>query len=305
MRAVFLGTPDAAVPSLIRLRSIAEVVAVFTQPDRPRGRSKQPQPPPVRETAERLGIRVLQPAKSAEVGPLLETLGPIDVAVIVAYGMLIRPDALAVPKAGFLNVHFSLLPRWRGAAPVQHAIAARDRRIGVTLMQLDRGLDTGPTISSTSIRLAEEDTTGQMLEQLSGIGARLLGLSLPEYLDLGTTPIPQDDADATHAPKITGDDQPVAVSDDASGIVAQIHSLSPRPGATVQHETGSLKLLQARVNDASSVDRPGTIRLTHGQLFMDTGDQQVELLRLQPAGRAAMAATDWARGRQGSLGRFS
>ena len=150
MRAVFLGTPEAAVPSLTALARVADVATVITQPDRPKGRSKRPMPPPVKQQAAELGIPVEQPATSRDIGPIMSGLGPIDVAVIVAFGMLIRPEALDLPAMGFVNVHFSILPRWRGAAPVQRAIEAGDPRTGITLMRLDEGLDTGPVYSVRS-----------------------------------------------------------------------------------------------------------------------------------------------------------
>jgi methionyl-tRNA formyltransferase len=182
LRVAFLGTPDAAVPSLRALAAIADVPIVITQPDRPQGRSKRPQPPPVRVVADELGLAVAQPERSVEISSMLAAAGPLDAAVLVAFGQLIRPDALAVPRRGFLNVHFSILPRWRGAAPVQRAIMAGDRRLGVTVMVLEAGLDTGPTVATWSTGLGALESGGSVLARLSVGGAALMARVLEPYV---------------------------------------------------------------------------------------------------------------------------
>ena len=302
MRVAFLGTPDPAVPALERLAQMAEVAVVVTQPDRPRGRSKQPQPSAVKVCAEQLGLAVHQPEKSTQMAELFDSVGPIDVAVIVAYGMLIRPDALAVPAAGFVNIHFSLLPRWRGAAPVHRAVEAGDERAGVTLMQLDAGLDTGPTFASSSLALLPSDSTGDLLRPLAALGADLLGQTLEGYVDGHTVPVQQDSAHATYASKIDPSERPLDVGLRASELVAKIHALSPTPGATVFHEETPMKILRAAVIDESNDAEPGFLSVDGGRLSMGTGDGQVQLIEIQPAGKKSMPGAEWARGRHGNLG---
>lgn len=304
MRTVFLGTPEAAVPSLGALASISEVLAVFTQPDRPRGRSRTPQPTPVKIAADELGLAVHQPTGSAEIAPLLERLGAIDVAVVVAYGMLIRPEALAVPRRGFVNLHFSLLPRWRGAAPVQRAIEARDPRTGVTLMQLDEGLDTGPTLVTVSTALSPHETAGEVLDRLSITGADVLGSSLAGHVEGRIVALPQRGEDATHAAKVTSGERALDLSAAGVEVVAKIHALSPGPGAHAFLDGDRFKVLRARLGAPVGSDRRiGELwQGPDGSLCVRVGDSDLELIEVQPAGKRAMAGAEWARGRQGSLG---
>lgn len=303
MRTVFLGTPEAAVPSLRAVASISEILAVFTQPDRPKGRSRTPQPTPVKTAARELGFEIHQPTGSAEIAGLLGGLGAIDVAVVVAYGMLIRPEALAVPRRGFVNVHFSLLPRWRGAAPVQRAIEARDARTGVTLMQLDEGLDTGPTLVTVSTALSPLETAGEVLARLADTGADVLGSSLAAHVRGRIVPLRQRDQDATHAAKVTSTERALDVAAEGAELVAKIHALSPSPGAHAILDGDRFKILRARIGGRGS-DRPvGEMwQGLGGALCLRVGDSDLELIEVQPAGKRAMAGTDWARGRQGSLG---
>lgn len=304
MRTAFLGTPEAAVPSLRALASVSEVLAVFTQPDRPKGRSRTPQPTPVKVAAEELGLDVAQPAGSAEIASHLGRLGGIDLAVVVAYGMLIRPEALAVPRRGFVNVHFSLLPRWRGAAPVQRAIEARDPRTGVTLMQLDAGLDTGPTLVTASTSLSPGETAGELLERLAGVGADVLRRSLDAYVHGRIVPVPQSDQAATHAAKVTSGERALDLRADGVAVVSKIHALSPNPGAHAVLDGDRFKILRARVvGPADSDRRVGEMwQDRRGSLCLRAGDSDLELIEVQPAGKRAMAGTEWARGRQGALG---
>ena len=301
MKAVFLGTPEAAVPALRALTGIAQVGAVFTQPDRPRGRSGKPAPPAVKEAALELGLDVLQPESSAHVATRLADLGGIDVAVIVAYGMLIRPEALTIPRCGFVNVHFSILPRWRGAAPVQRAIEAGDTKIGVTLMQLDEGLDTGPILSTRSSAISADETAGDILERLARDGAELLGEQLGHVLSGSVIPMPQDASSASHAPKVTGRDRPLDLTGSSGAAFRKIQALSPNPGATLTIDGLPHKLLAASLSDAPS--QPGQRLTFHGgRLFLTLDDGVVEILTIQPPGKRAMAGADWARGRRGALG---
>lgn len=302
MRTVFLGTPESAVPSLEALAAATEVVAVLTQPDRPRGRSKRPQPTPVKLAAERMGIDVVQPVRSAEISGILGGMGVVDAAVVVAYGMLIRPDALVIPRLGFVNVHFSLLPRWRGAAPVQRAIQHRDRHTGVTIMSLDEGLDTGPILASRSFPIGVEDTAGELLTVLAASGADLLIPTLTALAGGRVVATAQDDAAATHAPKIDAADRRVPIDAPADDVVAAVHALSPRPGGWVEHDGRRVKLLRARPTAATATGEPGTLSVADDRLLMDCTDRRIELVEVQPEGKRPMDGAAWARGLQSEPG---
>lgn len=302
MRAVFLGTPEAAVPALRALERTADVVAVITQPDRPRGRSGTPQPPPVKVAAAELGLDVRQPSHSREIASLLTDLAPVEVAVIVAFGMLIRPDALAVPGAGFVNVHFSLLPRWRGAAPVQRAMMAGDVRTGVTLMRLDEGLDTGPTLVSASTAIGAPETAGDLTARLAVIGAELLARHLPDIVADRIQAVSQPIVGVTHAPKMTGQDAWLPLDADAATVRRTVMALSPRPGASAVLEGGRFKILRAGGIDRRPVSEPGALDVVEGRLWCAASDGWVECTVVQAAGKRAMSGGEWARGRGSSPG---
>lgn len=301
MRAVFLGTPEAAVPSLHTLAEISHVRAVFTQPDRPRGRSRQPVATPVKTAAQVLGLDVIQPVATADLTPALAALGDFDVAVIVAYGMLIRPDALVIPRCGFVNVHFSILPRWRGAAPVQRAIEAGDPRSGVTLMQLDEGLDTGPILSTRSTAISPTETAAEVLGRLAEDGADLLRTQLSRVVSGTIVPTPQNESEASHAPKVTGRDRPLNLSATQAAVRGKVQALSPNPGATLTIDGLPHKILGALPSDARR-DSAEALRFESGRLLLTVGDGVVEIVSIQPPGKRPMSGADWARGRHGSLG---
>ena len=301
MRTVFLGTPEAAVPSLTALAEVSDVVAVVTRPDRPRGRSKRPVPSPIKEHAERLELPVHQPGSSAEIAPILAALGDLDVAVIVAYGMLIRPDALAIPDRGFVNVHFSILPRWRGAAPVQRAIEAADGRTGVTLMRLDPGLDTGPIYSIRSTELLVHETAGDVLSRLATTGAGLVQQLLGDIVSGRIIATPQPPDGVTHAAKISTEERRLDPATPAEQLVSKIHALSPSPGSTARLDGQGFKILRSRTTVEAS-DEPGALDLVDGRLLMSTATTRIELVEVQPAGKRPMSGRDWALGRRGTLG---
>lgn len=301
MRTVFLGTPETAVPALRTLTEISQVLAVFTQPDRPKGRSGKPAAPAVKDAARELGLDVVQPEGSVDVTTALTAMGEIDVAVIVAYGMLIRPEALTIPRSGFVNVHFSILPQWRGAAPVQRAIEAGDTRIGVTLMQLDAGLDTGPILSTRSTAISPAETAADVLGRLAVDGAQLLREQLTRVVAGAVVRTPQRESDASHAPKVTGRDRPIDISGNHVSVLRKIQALSPNPGATVTIDGLSHKILEAIASDAPR-DTEQTLRFDSERLLLTVGDGVVELVSIQPPGKRPMSAPDWARGRRGALG---
>lgn len=304
MRTVFLGTPAAAVPTLRALHVSTDVVAVFTQPDRPRGRSGTPQASEVKLAARELGLDVIQPERSPEIASHLTRLGPIDVAVIVAFGLLVRPGALAIPDAGFVNVHFSLLPRWRGAAPVQRAMLAGDERSGVTLMQLDEGLDTGPTLATLSTEIGRDETGGTLTGRLSVLGAELVRRHLTAIVAGSITPVPQPVSGVTLAPKLDGSDRRFIAGTDAETLRRSIMAMAPAPGLTADRKGGPVKLLQAGdVRDGTDVP-PGSLEVNDGRLWCSAVDGRVEIRLIQSAGRRPVTGIEWARGQALPLGRL-
>lgn len=301
MKAAFLGTPLAAVPALESLCEFADVALVVTQPDRAQGRSSKPQPSPVKSEASRRGIPIAQPEKSSEISRVLAGAGNLDVVVLVAYGKLIRPDALAMPLAGFVNVHFSILPRWRGPAPVQRAVLNGDRRSGVTLMQLDAGLDTGPIWSTATTGIGPKESAVDLTSRLARLGAGLLRRWLEPIVAGAVAASPQSDSQATYAAKIDTDERWMDLTQPTGVILRRIRGLTPWPGAWVNHDEGKLRILDAEPGDASL--RPGEIRMHH-RVEVGTGDGAIVLRRVQPEGKGPMSADAWMRGRQGGPGRL-
>jgi methionyl-tRNA formyltransferase len=294
VRAAFLGTPEAAVPTLERLIEVCEVTAVITRPDRPRGRSGRPQPSPIKEAAERLGLAVLQPAGSSELTATLTGLHPLGVAVVTAFGSLIRPEALAIPRRGFLNVHFSLLPRWRGAGPVAAAIAAGDEETGVTVIRLDAGLDTGPIIAARSVVIGRDENAGQLTSRLALLGAGLLRDVIGPWVQDEIEGFPQPAAGATSAPRIGPDDLPLDLNRPATELVLKIRALAPRPGASVDIDGQRYRVLAARV--AQAVLPRGHITLDGERVLIGTGASALEIITIHPPGRTLMPALHWWRG---------
>jgi methionyl-tRNA formyltransferase len=301
-RIAFLGTPGAAVPTLRALAGSHDVVVVITQPDRPRGRSKSPAPSPVKEEAGDLGLDVRQPATGDEIRQVLDEAGPLDLAVVVAYGRLLRPEALSVPGHGMLNVHFSLLPRWRGAAPVARALLAGDSMTGVTIIRLDHGLDTGPVLTAQAVDVRSEETAGELTIRLAESGARLLTEVIPPYLRGEMEPVTQTDEGMTYAAKIEPGDRPLQPQSPALDAVNRVRALSPEPGATLAIDGETIQVLRARLAGSS----PGIgIWASQGDKpiagFADGG---VELVELKPPGKAAMSGEAWLRGRNRDAGKI-
>lgn len=304
MRAVFYGTPAEAVPALAALAEVAEVALVTTRPDRPRGRSGKPQPPPVKEAALARGLAVAQPERAADHLERLRSLAP-DVAVVVGFGQLLPPALLAVPAAGFLNVHFSLLPRWRGASPVVRALLAGDPVTGVTLMVLDEGLDTGPVVAMDPVTVRPGETAGELTGRLATLGARMLAAHLPAYVAGEITPRPQPAEGATAAARVRVQEafvDPSRHSRDA--VLRAVRAFDPKPGAWTVLDGERIKLWGAQPA-AGSEPGPGVVATVGGTVLMGTTDGPVELADVQPAGRARMAAAAWMRGRRGRSARFT
>lgn len=299
-RVVFLGTPHAAVPTLELLADEHDVGLVITQPDRPRGRSKKPAPPPVKEFSRSHGLRVSQPTNRQELAEAAQTEGPFDVGVVVAYGRILRPEVLKAPEHGLLNVHFSLLPRWRGAAPVARALIAGDSMTGVTIIKLDEGLDTGPVLTAQAVDIADEENAGELTERLAVLGARLLVESLPGYLSGEVEPVLQTDEGLTYATKIEREDRPIDVESAAASVVAQIRGLAPSPAATMEIDGRVHKIYEAREVDAPV--KPGTWSVLAGKPLVGLGQGAIELVTLQPPGKSPQSGTDWVNGQRRDAG---
>ncbi len=301
-RIVFLGTPGAAIPTLDRLVSDFDVDLVITQPDRPKGRSGRPEPSPVKTRALDLGLAVAQPSGSGEIEQILAESGPFDVGVVVAFGMLIRPEALARPAHGMLNVHFSLLPRWRGAAPVARALMAGDPMSGVTIIELDENLDTGPVLTAQAVDIRRDETAGELTDRLAGLGGGLLAQVLPAYLSGELVPVPQVEEGAIYASKLTPDDRPIRPEMSSLEAINRIRGLSPSPGATLDLDGEPHKVLRARAS-GQSLD-PGVYRVVGGLPVAGVADGGVELVEIQPPGGRLMSGAEWARGRRSQTGAF-
>lgn len=300
-RVAFLGTPQSAVPTLETLSLHHDVGLVITQPDRPKGRSKRPQPSPVKETASRLGVPVAQPGKRSEIEDALRDGGRFDVGVVVAYGRILSPEALDVPTHGMLNVHFSLLPRWRGAAPVARALMAGDPMTGVTIMKLDEGLDTGPILTAQAIDVGSEENAGELTVRLARLGARLLGESLPAYLSGELEPVPQTDDGVIYADKIESRDRPISPSDVVDSVLGQIRGLAPSPAATLQIDGEPHKVLAARGSDVSPPQ--GDWQIIDGVPVIGLVDGAIEIVTIQPPGKTPRDGRAWANGLRRKAGR--
>ncbi len=298
MRAVFYGTPAEAVPALTSLLDLAEVVLVTTRPDRPRGRSGKPRSPAVKQAAVARGLPVSQPELAVHDLDRLQSVAP-DVAVVVAYGQLLPPALLAVPRAGFLNVHFSLLPRWRGASPVVRTLLAGDPVTGVTLMMLDEGLDTGPVVAVEPTVVRSGETAGELTTRLAAVGASMLTAHLPGFLAGEITPRAQPAEGATAAARVRVEEAFIdPVRHRREAVLRAVRAFDPKPGAWTVLDGKRLKLWRARAVEASEPG-PGVAAEMGGAILLGTADGPVELVEVQPAGRGRMEAAAWMRGRRG------
>jgi len=295
MRALFLGTPSAAVPTLAALTGVADVVGVVTQPDAPRGRSKHLVAPPVKAAAEEWGIPVHQPEGAADLQSVADSV-EFDVGVVVAFGRILRPDLLASSPYGFLNVHFSLLPRWRGAAPVERAIISGDETTGVAIMQLDAGMDTGPVIAVSEVEILADDTAGELTARLSHIGADLLIDSISDYVRGRRQPAPQISGGATMAPRLTTAEARLHGSVPAAEAERMVRGFNPRPGAWMIVDGDRLKVFEARL-DESRVPQ-GTVAFVDSRPLIGFQGGTMELLQVQPAGHRPMTGVEWGNGRR-------
>ena len=295
LRVVFCGTPPAAVPSLRTLaaRPDAEMLAVLTQPDRPAGRGRVVQLSPVKQAAIELGIPVRTPEKLRDVRGDVEAMRP-DVIAVVAYGHIFRSWLLDLPPLGCVNVHFSLLPRHRGVAPVAHAILAGDQVTGVTTMRMDRGVDTGATYLREEVPIHEGDTTDTLTASLAELGAALLDRTITGLREGTLAPAPQDDAGATYAARLEKEDGRVDWSRSAGEIARRVRALTPWPGTFTTFRARTLKLHEV-VPRAGRAD-PGELRVTGERVEVGTGDGLLELVSVQFEGKSRTEAIAWSRG---------
>ncbi len=298
----FLGTPAAAIPSLVALASSTDVKLVITRPDKPRGRSGRARPSPIKEAATELDLRIAQPSRREELEAVLTGDAPFDVGVVVAYGLIVSPAGLATPRRGFVNVHFSLLPRWRGAAPVERAILAGDPTSGVTLMVMDEGLDTGPILASQPATIVPGETAGALTNRLAHLGAGLLSEHLIPFCEGNLVARPQASEGVTYADRITTAEAVVQATLPAADLLRAVRAYSPRPGARLAGR--DLKLWEAAPTDVERMP-PGHLHFDGRRLLMGTADSPIELVEVQPAGGKRMTGAAWARGRQGDLGRLT
>ena len=298
MRVLFAGTPDVAVPSLRAiLASRHDVVAVLTRPDAPAGRGRTLTPSPVATVAADAGVEVLAPVRPRDPEFLarLAEIAP-DCAAVVAYGGLIPPAALDIPKHGWVNLHFSLLPAWRGAAPVQHAVLAGDEVTGASTFRLEEDLDTGPVYGSVTEAVRPDDTSGALLDRLAGSGARLLVATLDGIEDGVLVATPQPSEGMSSAPKLTVADAEVHWTAPALHVDRLIRACTPAPGAWTTLRGGRLKLGPVRLDPVTADLASGQIRTDRDGVRVGTGSHAVCLGEVQPQGRTAMPASDWARG---------
>lgn len=294
MRMAFMGTPPPSVPTLAALAALADVALVVTRPDRPRGRSRRPQPSPVKEVALELGLPVAEPTRSSELVGILEEAGPFDVGVVVAFGMILPETVLQMAPSGFLNVHFSELPRWRGAAPVPRAIMAGDTTTGVTIMEMDTGLDTGPVVAAEQVEIGPTETGGELTARLAELGADLLVRVLEPWVGGELTSRPQDEAGATYAEKLEAADRLVTSAMTPREFVDRTRALAPQPGAQLEIDGRPHKVLAASAT-GSSVD-PGRLVSEAGWPRYGVADGAVTLQVIQPPGGRPMAGDAWLRG---------
>lgn len=300
MRLVFAGTPDFAVAALESLHAAGHTIAgVYTQPDRPAGRGRKLSPSPVARRAEALGLPLFKPEKLRGNEAALAELRALrpELMVVVAYGLILPQAVLDVPTRGCLNIHASLLPRWRGAAPIQRAIEAGDAETGVTIMRMDAGLDTGPMLLEERVAIGPEQTAAELHDALAGLGARLIVEALAR-LHAGTLPErPQPVDGVTYAAKLSKEEARIDWTQPATVLARRINAFNPAPGAWTERNGERLRLLRARALPATTTATPGTVLETGARgIEIATGEGRLALLQLQWAGgrplEAAQASQD-------------
>ena len=298
LRIAFMGSPVFAVPTLEALHaSDHEIVAVYSQPPRPAGRGKTLRPTPVQARAEELGLEVRTPEnfRAAEDKEAFAALD-LDIAIVVAYGLILPRAILNAPRLACVNIHGSLLPRWRGAAPIHRAVMAGDRRTGVQTMIMERGLDTGPVLLTADTEIGPGDTTGDIHDRLALLGADIILPTIEGLLDGSLTPTPQSEDGVTYADKVSPEEARVDWSQDAKTVDRHIRGLSPAPGAWFHYPgaKGEVRMKALRSELSEGQGPPGTV-LDEG-LTVACGDGAVRLLTIQKPGKGPMSAEDFLRG---------
>ena len=307
-RIVFMGTPEFAVVTLRALVRAHTVAGVVTQPDRPAGRGRRLEPSPVKQFATQAGLPVIQPRRLREPEAMAQLLDwAPELIVVAAFGQILRPAVLDLPAHGCLNVHGSLLPRHRGAAPIAAAILAGDAETGITIIRMDPGLDTGPMLASRALLIAPDDTTGSLTDRLAPLGAELLLEMIPEYLAGRLPPVPQDAARATYAPQLKKEDGRLDFSHPASELERRVRALLPWPGAfalwpdPAGGEARPLRVLRAAVLEQPMGAAGEVVATPHGPAVV-AGHGALLLLEVQPPGKRPMPAADFARGARNFIG---
>jgi methionyl-tRNA formyltransferase len=291
VRIAVAATPEVAIPTLdALLASGHELLFVITRPDAPSGRGRALQSTPVANWAETNNVKLFKPETSQSLGELIEDL---DLVVTIGYGLLLPVEILEKPKHGFINLHFSLLPRWRGAAPVQRAIEAGDSVTGVTVFQLDAGMDTGPIYLSAQIPLSISTTADQLFQSLANLGVEPV-LKTLDLIERGERPTPQEDAGATRAYKLSKEEGLIDWNSDAEVIKRKINAFSPDPGAWSNFRGQIIKINKVRVSKESA--DAGVLKVVEKSIYIGTATSALELLEVTPSGKAQMSATSWANG---------
>lgn len=288
VRTVFMGSPDFAAIIFRRLLGNVNLVGVVAQPDRPAGRGKMLTPPPVKQLAQEHGIPILQPERlrNPESFAQLETLGP-DLIIVAAYGQILRQNVLDLPKYGCINVHASLLPRWRGAAPIQAALLHGDSETGITIMKMDSGVDTGAVYAQQSIIIDQEDDAASLSARLAQMGAELLLQTLPGIIDGTNQPAAQDNDLATYAPMLKKEDGLLVFEESAEVLARKVRAFSPWPGTFFTWDGQVLKVLRAKKLPPSRL-HPGQRGIREGLPVVGTMDGELALVEVQPAGKKPM-----------------
>jgi methionyl-tRNA formyltransferase len=312
MRIVYLGTPEFAVPPLAALVEAGfRPVRVYAQPDRPAGRGQRPSAPPVKRWAEEHGLPVEQPLDANGAASLakLREIGP-DLVVVVAYGLILSPEVLAVPRLGAVNLHASLLPDYRGASPVARAILDGRRETGVTTLWMDEGIDTGPVIFQRRVAIGDEETAGALGERLSREGGALL-VETVRAIERGEAPrLPQDRAAGSYCRKLRKEEGAIDWTADAERVVRHVRAMTPWPGAFTGLALPGSEPLRVEIEEARALAEtpagaPGSVRLAGGRLVATAGRGGVEIVLVRPAGGRSLPAADWWRGLRLEEGRFA
>jgi methionyl-tRNA formyltransferase len=301
IRVVFMGSPDFALPILSSLAAIYPIIGVVTQPDRPAGRGQVLTPPPVKTLAQNLGLEVIQPERlrRPESFALLQAWAP-DLIVIAAFGQILRQNVLDLPRLGCINVHASLLPRWRGAAPIQAALLHGDAVSGASIMKLDAGVDTGPILARRELEILPDDTSASLSPRLAETGASLLIETLPGYLSGELVPVPQDETQATYASMIQKEEGLLNFSQAAQALANRVRAFNPWPGAYLLWQEQPLKVHRAHSQPGPAA-LPGTRAVLNRFPAVCAADAWLVLDQVQPAGKKPMSGHDFLAGARGWL----